>query len=68
MILEIIKYGNPILRARVLAEAAGNPLALVELARSLPRSAIRERLSPTPTTLTARLEQAFPLQTYERVS
>jgi hypothetical protein len=51
---------HPILRARVLAEAAGNPLALVELARSLPSSAlIRERLSPAPTTLTARLEQAF---------
>src|SRR5258707_5382093 len=50
---------HPILRARVLAEAAGNPLALVELARSLPQSAIREHLSPTPTTLTARLEQAF---------
>jgi DNA-binding CsgD family transcriptional regulator len=50
---------HPILRARVLAEAAGNPLALVELARSLPHSAIGERLSPTPTTLTARLEQAF---------
>ncbi len=50
---------HPILRARVLAEAAGNPLALVELARSLPQSAIGERLSPTPTTLTARLEQAF---------
>ena len=51
---------HPILRARVLAEAAGNPLALVELARSLPSSAlVRERLSPAPTTLTARLEQAF---------
>src|SRR5207245_4301582 len=51
---------HPILRARVLAEAAGNPLALVELARSLPTSAlVRERLSPAPTTLTARLEQAF---------
>jgi DNA-binding CsgD family transcriptional regulator len=51
---------HPILRARVLAEAAGNPLALVELARSLPDSAmVRERLSPAPTTLTARLEQAF---------
>jgi hypothetical protein len=51
---------HPILRARVLAEAAGNPLALVELARSLPNSAlVRDRLSPAPTTLTARLEQAF---------
>jgi len=51
---------HPILRARVLAEAAGNPLALVELARSLPNSAMgSDRLAPAPTTLTARLEQAF---------
>jgi DNA-binding CsgD family transcriptional regulator len=50
---------HPILRARVLAEAAGNPLAVVELARSLPHAAVHQRLSPTPTTLTARLEQAF---------
>jgi DNA-binding CsgD family transcriptional regulator len=51
---------HPILRARVLAEAAGNPLALVELARSLSNSPlVRERLSPAPTTLTARLEQTF---------
>jgi DNA-binding CsgD family transcriptional regulator len=51
---------HPVVRARVLAEAAGNPLALVELARALPSSAgACERLSSTPTTLTARLEQAF---------
>ena len=51
---------NPIVRARVLAEAAGNPLALVELARTLPREArTRERIAPGPTTLTARLERAF---------
>ena len=51
---------NPIVRARVLAEAAGNPLALVELARTLPLEArTRERISPGPTTLTARLERAF---------
>jgi hypothetical protein len=31
---------HPVLRARVLAEAAGNPLGLVELARALPRSAL----------------------------
>jgi len=46
---------HPIMRARVLAEAAGNPLALVELPRTVPRSG----LSLAPTTLTARLEQAF---------
>ena len=51
---------HPVVRARVLAEAAGNPLALVELARALPSSAgACERLASTPTTLTARLEQAF---------
>ena len=48
---------HPVLRARVLAESAGNPLALVELARSMGRSA--EQLSPGPATLTARLERAF---------
>lgn len=54
---------HPILRARVLVEAAGNPLALVELARALPQSVQgQERLSPAPTTLTARLEQAFGSQ------
>jgi DNA-binding CsgD family transcriptional regulator len=51
---------HPVVRARVLADAAGNPLALVELARALPSSAgACERLSSTPATLTARLEQAF---------
>ncbi len=51
---------HPIVRARVLAEAEGNPLALVELARVLPDSpSARERVSPAPTTLTARLERAF---------
>ena len=48
---------HPVLRARVLAEAAGNPLALVELARTAPASTTR--LAPAPPTLTARLEQAF---------
>jgi DNA-binding CsgD family transcriptional regulator len=51
---------HPFVRDRVLADAAGNPLALVELARALPPSAAaRERLSSRPATLTARLEQAF---------
>ncbi len=48
---------HPVLRARVLAEASGNPLALVELARSMGRSG--EQLSPLPTTLTGRLDRAF---------
>src|SRR6266853_2716001 len=48
---------HPVLRARVLAESSGNPLALVELARSMGRSG--EHLSPDATTLTARLERAF---------
>jgi DNA-binding CsgD family transcriptional regulator len=51
---------HPVVRARVLAEAAGNPLALVELARALPSSAgACERLSSVPAMLTGRLEQAF---------
>ena len=51
---------HPILRARVLSEAAGNPLALVELARIATNAAgDYERIAPAPTTLTARLEQAF---------
>jgi len=48
---------HPILRARVLAESSGNPLALVELARTMARSG--EQLLPAPATLTARLERAF---------
>jgi DNA-binding CsgD family transcriptional regulator len=51
---------HPVSRARVLAEAAGNPLALVELPRTAPYSpASRERIAPAPATLNARLEQAF---------
>ena len=51
---------HPVLRARVLAEAAGNPLALVELARSLPTAPDWQgRISQPPPTLTSRLERAF---------
>jgi hypothetical protein len=51
---------HPIFRARILSEAAGNPLALVELARTAMSSTEHhERIAPPPTTLTARLEQAF---------
>jgi DNA-binding CsgD family transcriptional regulator len=51
---------SPYVRTRVLAEAAGNPLGLVELARAMPEAGDPiELLSPTPATLTARLERAF---------
>jgi DNA-binding CsgD family transcriptional regulator len=51
---------HPIFRARILSEAAGNPLALVELARTATTPAADyERIAPVPTTLTARLQQAF---------
>jgi DNA-binding CsgD family transcriptional regulator len=57
---------HPVLRARVLAEAAGNPLALVELGRSLPITpGAHERLSQAPTTLTARLERAFATRLHD---
>jgi len=50
----------PIVRARVLAEAAGNPLAIVELARAIPtESAAHGGVMVQPTNLTARLERAF---------
>jgi DNA-binding CsgD family transcriptional regulator len=51
---------SPHVRARVLAEAAGNPLGLVELARVVPDTDDPvELLSATPAALTARLERAF---------
>jgi DNA-binding CsgD family transcriptional regulator len=51
---------HPVIRAHLLEQAAGNPLALVELARGLPSTVgARERLWSTSATLTARLEQAF---------
>jgi hypothetical protein len=51
---------TPTMRASVLAEAAGNPLGLLELARATPRSQGRaDTLAAAPTTLTARLERAF---------
>ncbi len=49
---------SPDVRGRVLAEAAGNPLGLVELARAMPESGDPIELL-SPTTLTARLERAF---------
>ena len=49
---------HPIARARVLAEAAGNPLAIVELARTM-QSQGTGGLSDSHPNLTARLEHAF---------
>ena len=47
-------------RDRVLAEAAGNPLGLAELARAMPHADDPvELLSPAPAAMTARLERAF---------
>ena len=54
---------HPAFRARVLAEAAGNPLALVELARAYRTVDSRAgELSDDPMTIPARLERAFGAQ------
>ena len=53
---------HPVFRARVLREAAGNPLALVELVRVRPDPGTFAELSETPLTITARLERAFAAQ------
>jgi DNA-binding CsgD family transcriptional regulator len=54
---------EPVLRARVLAEAAGNPLALVELPAGLRLEAFGDgALLATPLLLTTRLERAFSTQ------
>jgi DNA-binding CsgD family transcriptional regulator len=50
---------HPIRRAGLLAEAAGNPLALVELGGVSRPTDGRQQLEPRPATLTARLEHAF---------
>src|SRR2546423_4892971 len=48
---------HPVVRARVLAEAAGQPLALLELANNMGRSGAQ--LSAPPTTVTAPLAPAL---------
>jgi DNA-binding CsgD family transcriptional regulator len=54
---------HPVFRARVLAEAAGNPLALVELVRAQGTAQSSDgQLSDAPLTITARLERAFGAQ------
>ncbi|MDQ1496045.1 MAG: hypothetical protein QOG69_2528 [Actinomycetota bacterium] len=53
---------EPLVRARVLTEAAGNPLALVELPAGLQLEQFEGALLPTPLPLTARLEHAFATQ------
>ena len=51
---------HPVARSRVLQEAAGNPLALIELSRTLPSSPQSgEALLYAPMTLTERLQRAF---------
>jgi DNA-binding CsgD family transcriptional regulator len=51
---------HPIRRSRVLAEAAGNPLALLELSRAQPPTGEGEIvLSAETPTLTGRLQRAF---------
>ena len=55
---------HPVFRARVLREAAGNPLALVELVRAQ-RDGGHARIGSSatpPLTITARLERAFAAQ------
>lgn len=49
---------DPRIRARILAEAAGNPLALVELPRGLRESGV-EQVSAPWLPVTRRLERAF---------
>jgi DNA-binding CsgD family transcriptional regulator len=54
---------EPSLRARLLAEAAGNPLALVELPKAVgPGQPTARRLPGALLPLTARLERAFAAQ------
>src|SRR6202022_3150866 len=56
----------PNVRARLLAEAAGNPLALVELPMALGAGQLRGGASlPTQLPLTARLEAAFAVRATE---
>jgi DNA-binding CsgD family transcriptional regulator len=55
---------SPAVRRRVLQDAAGNPLALVELPRAIARAGglsrgAPELLTPDPLPLNARLERAF---------
>lgn len=54
---------HPVLRARVLAQAAGDPLALVELVRARGTADGSDgQLSDVPLPLTTRLERAFAAQ------
>jgi DNA-binding CsgD family transcriptional regulator/tetratricopeptide (TPR) repeat protein len=60
---ELLSAHNPGLRAhqldRVLQEAAGNPLALVELPKAVTWDSSNSGVLPTPLQLTTRLENAF---------
>src|SRR5215469_4599178 len=54
---------EPFLRERLIAEAAGNPLALVELPEALrAEDPVEGALAPSRLPLTARLERAFAVQ------
>ncbi len=54
---------EPVLRERLIAEAAGNPLALVELPEALRSDhAVAGPLAPSRLPLTVRLERAFAAQ------
>ena len=50
---------EPNLRARVLAEAAGNPLALIELPKAISENRSDDWLAPGLVPMTDRLEQTF---------
>jgi DNA-binding CsgD family transcriptional regulator len=50
---------SPEARERVLAEAAGNPLALIELPKALAPESMSATQIPHPLPLTARLERSF---------
>jgi DNA-binding CsgD family transcriptional regulator len=50
---------TPALRTRVLAEAAGNPLAVVELPRSVGAAGVRAAVDMAPAPITERLARAF---------
>jgi DNA-binding CsgD family transcriptional regulator len=57
---------HPVLRERLLEEAAGNPLALIELPKVLPSEHLDDgALLPSRLPLTARLEGAFAMQQSE---
>lgn len=59
---------EPLLRQRILEEADGNPLALVELAAFLPHYPAQEALLSSPLPLPERLERSFSAREAEMPS